>query len=790
MENILQNIDSVTGKRKRGRPRKNQEVTPKMPEQIQKIIDVVNETKAKEAEEFHQIIVQEKAKRKGQWDVKSTDKIEYFDSRLSYEVIGYKPIDKTRGLDFNPSWFMEARDTFEKSNKYCQYHRGSKAYDDFWTQEYKRCRDGMESHGYRITGDHYYFLNYYRLKDLTKTIKAGSGRIESFPDFFVAQYIYFHYIELCRLLRKNAVGLKARGVGFSEIGASLVVNTYQTRRESRCVVSAHADNQLQPTLDKCWAQLNFCNDNTQGGFFKLRQKHDTDDWKRASSLKKIDGQDVESGWMSEIVGICAPKPRAIRGDRTDLLLYEESGSWEGWKKAFIQGDALVGIQGNRFGIKLGWGTGGDSGPALEGLADAYEHPDVYDVLPYKHNFTSGGEETITGFFIPSYAILNLKGYIDDRGWTDPVKAKEYYEREREKKLADPKAYVIYCAEYCFTAEEALALEGTNKFNKVLITNQLASIKLYNNGPTIEDGELQFTYKSGSERTSRNVTGVKWIPGKAGNIHIIEHPLWETKQNNTDGTTTIREPMRNLYVAGIDSIDIGQNQTSEYTTNPSKFCIVIKRRAYGMSEPEYVAYYMDRPNDERTAYENAMKLLIYYNCMCNIEATRLTMVNWAKDRGWVNYFMKRPIKTYPDVNRKRSNQIGTPATAAIISHQTDLIAAYVEDYCQHIWFSEFLDQLNRYTDENKGKFDIVAALGMVELADEELAGIVATKVEENSEDDWEDVGWFINDRGYKQFGVIPKVKKQPEAQCNWDHEYDSYNMGHSSDPRYNHDYRRN
>jgi hypothetical protein len=43
---------------------------------------------------------------------------------------------------------------------------------------------------------------------------------------------------------------------------------------------------------------------------------------------------------------------------------------------------------------------------------------------------------------------------------------------------------------------------------------------------------------------------------------------------------------------------------------------------------------------------------------------------------------------------------------------------------------------------------VAALGMVELADEELAGIVATKVEENSEDDWEDVGWFINDRGYK------------------------------------------
>jgi hypothetical protein len=35
----------------------------------------------------------------------------------------------------------------------------------------------------------------------------------------------------------------------------------------------------------------------------------------------------------------------------------------------------------------------------------------------------------------------------------------------------------------------------------------------------------------------------------------------------------------------------------------------------------------------------------------------------------------------------------------------------------------LDELARYTDENKGKFDIVAAMGMAELADEELSGII-------------------------------------------------------------------
>jgi len=215
--------------------------------------------------------------------------------------------------------------------------------------------------------------------------------------------------------------------------------------------------------------LDFCNEKTDGGFFKLRQKKNTELNKRASIVKKIDGQEVETGWMSEINAIIADKPNKIRGDRTDILLYEESGSWPNWKKAYIQGEALVGIQGSKFGIRMAWGTGGDAGPALEGLADAYENPEIYDGLPYKHCFTPTGEETITAYFIPAYAILNKPGYIDSRGYCNYAKAKKYFEDVRISKMSDRNAYLIYCAEYCFTADEALALEGTNKFNKVLIS---------------------------------------------------------------------------------------------------------------------------------------------------------------------------------------------------------------------------------------------------------------------------------------------------------------------------------
>ena len=173
-----------TVKKKRGRPRKTQ-----LPEEIQKIVE---EVKEKEQQEFKEIIQEAKKSldKDRKWDVESKDEITFFDSTLSYEITGYRPINKEQGLDFDPNWFTEVRDTFTRTGNYCQYRPNTKAYADFWTQEYIRCREGMTVNGYTITGDHYFFLNYYQLMDLTSTKKAGEGRLYDFPKFFVAQYTF------------------------------------------------------------------------------------------------------------------------------------------------------------------------------------------------------------------------------------------------------------------------------------------------------------------------------------------------------------------------------------------------------------------------------------------------------------------------------------------------------------------------------------------------------------------------------------------------------------------------
>ena len=70
----------------------------------------------------------------------------------------------------------------------------------------------------------------------------------------------------------------------------------------------------------------------------------------------------------------------------------------------------------------------------------------------------------------------------------------------------------------------------------------------------------------------------------------------------------------------------------------------------------------------------------------------------------------------------------------------------------------LDELIRYTNENKRKFDIIAAMGETELASEELNGTVPRKCEEVHEK-FEAIGYYKDENGIKHYGIIPK-KSEP------------------------------
>lgn len=686
------------------------------------------------------------------WDVKLNDKIDYFDSDLSYELTGYRPLTKTKGLDFKPEWFTEAREVKLQTGKYCSYPQGTKAYMDFWKKEYDRCNNGMSVNGYRITGDHYFFLNYYRLPE-TDVKKAGQGRGLIFPAFVDKQYEYFHYIEMGQILKHDVLTVKSRGIGWSEIGASLLVNNYSTRRNTHNVIIAATDKFVSDSLKKAWLQLDFLNADTEGGMRHVRQKMNTAYHKKASKINK-QREELPNSWNSDIEGLVIDQSSKLRGDRIDLLLYEEAGSNPILKETYIKGNALVEVGGNKIGTRIVFGTGGDM-KSVDQLRDMFYNPIAFNILPYRHNNFDSGEYKLSGFFVSAADFILKDGYeseegkyirfIDDRGVVDREEVKKFRNLTRNNLLSMPKEYKRECAEHCFTAEEAFALEGENQFDQALIAEQMARILM--NGkdvPTIQHGTLEYIFKD-NVVTDEMIEGVKFVSQQGGKVHVLEAPKIDDDK---------QVPV-NLYVAGIDGIDLGQEDTSASYKDPSDFCVVILRRAYGMHPPQIVAYYKDRPQKVRDAHVMCLRLLQWYNAKACLESTRISLLQFFRSKKCENrYLMRRPRACQSDIQNGKSRQFGAPANETTIKHGLDMISDYIDEYCGEIWFREILDELSRYSYENKRKFDIVAAMQMAFLANEELM-FVQPKID-SQQDKFEDFGYWKDERGIIHKGRIPKA----------------------------------
>lgn len=676
------------------------------------------------------------------WDYGPNDVIDTFDFNKSYWITKYRPINDIDGLDFNPDLFRETAIRKQSTGKYSGAIHRSKAYKEFWDREKDRCINGYEVNGYRVSGDNYFFLNFYNLK--TSEVDQVNQDF-GFPSFLVFQYEYFHYIEMCELLKKDIGVLKSRGIGFSEIAASNAVKSYTFIPNYRIVITAFSEKNLRPTLDKVWYQMDWLNENTEGAFRRVRMTLNTKDHKRAS----IKGADLsERGHRSEVQGIIVDDPDKLRGDRIQKLIFEEAGADPVLVKKWVKGEALITVLGGkRVGTILAFGTGGSSkAGSMEGLKTIITDPKAYNILPVHHNYTIDGSYITTGMFIPAYKIVY--SLIDKRGYCDRTKAMAWYNSVRATKAGNPKDLIDYQAEYCFTIEEALIQKEDNMFPREELAEQLTAIEIYKTVEKPKSGFLTWDVDREGERTGK----VKWRDDPKGNIFITEHPMLG---EHGDG-------YKNLYVGGIDSIDIGSKDSATMdSTKLSDFCILVKKRMFGLEEPQYVAMYKDRPRDPREAYENAAKLLTYFGANAVLESTRTAILTYFRDKKYIHLLMKRPRATLSDVSKSNPNMYGAPSNEKTINHGRELVYDFCLDYSHTIKYREILEQLLNYSDEKKKQFDIVAAMQMTELADEEIT--FRKPVERNEvANKFRDFGWWTDDNGYKHYGPIPLTNEERNA----------------------------
>lgn len=661
----------------------------------------------------------------------------FFDPELSYETTGYRPITETKGLDFNPVPFREVGMTQVNTGSYTDMHFGTRKHREWWEEQHKRSTDGFVHNNYRITGDNYFFLNFYSMLVAKEGQKAGSGRNFVHPNFWAVHYEWFHYIELAEILGYDGVGLKSRGVGFSEVGASLGVRPFVTTPWFHTMYLASYEPFLtgKGIIQKCWVQLDWLNQNTEGGMRRVRQVVNQGLHRRASKQNK---QGEEFGHMAQISGQVVDKADKLRGDRAERVIFEESGSNPILLDTFAVSQALVIINGVRLGTRIIFGTGGDTGPGLHGLEKMFLKPRTYGILPYKHKYNKSGHYVETGYFLPAWRTV--MGAMDSRGVASEEKGKAYYNKTRNNLQNDPESYLRHCAEYCFTYEEALSQKGQNRFNQVKLANQRLDIEVHETTPKPKRGHLMWQYVP----NTNEISGVKFVEHPQGTVEVSEEPTLDEKGNR----------IRDLYVAGIDSIDVGSNE-SIVGEDGSKFCITVKKRTFGLDGNKYVCKYLDRPKDVREAYEKARMILYWYGCKANIEATRVGLIAYFREKNCINMLMKRPRYAIEGQyqNKEASGLYGTQASPKMIEYGIDLVAAFIEDFCHNMYFLDMVEQCQNYSSEMKGLYDIIAAMQMTEIADQDMMGIVPKQ--EEVADDWEDFGYWKDSNGRLHYGVIPK-----------------------------------
>ena len=401
------------------------------------------------------------------------------------------------------------------------------------------------------------------------------------------------------------------------------------------------------------------------------------------------------------------------------------------------------------------GTGGSV--SSDQAKDIFTSPDANNLLAVNDFTLKAGKKHCV--FIPADYLYGGAGWertgVNDNDW-----AKEVLDKKRKLKEDDIKMYDKFTQEFPYTVEEVFKKSGTNIFHQRNIAKQWGDIEF--GGDEIlkpEVGYLEWKRSAGG-----NIVGVTWAKNPDGNIHIVEHPYHGKTENNI---------YPDLYVAGVDSIDQGRLDSTSSKQRSSLAMLVKKRIVDGeyfkQTSNLYVAKYIGRSLDVRDDYEEALKLTMYYSAKLNVEYTKIGIVQYFRERKQWHRLMKRPMIARSSAGSGESEHIkklreqtllGTTTTPVVIDYGDGKIKEYTRDFCHNLFFVDLLEQLRDYQREDRTRYDLVVAMALCEIADEDLLGIPARTNDADTRG-FEEFGYYTDYNGNKKFGVIPGAKKKVE-----------------------------
>ncbi len=300
-------------------------------------------------------------------------------------------IRNNKGIWINTSVFREEGEFFKRNGYYCSDPWGSPSWYEYWKEQRRRCIEGYEVAGARITGDHYFYLNFCPIMKVDDSSSKTSKKIKGFPDFWDGDYNYFWVREIARyglldyltldqrynfdllsdleqveVLKKmyndlhlivkipshtiiksrkkdvedifkhnlkggfNLIVGKSRRKGYSYKAGAIAAKNFYFKLDSMTIFGAYDKKYLYPNgiFSMSMRYINFINSNTAFQTPSDVVNKPNAGHIKASYIQYKNGIKSEEGLMSEIMALSfKDNPDAARGKDADEVFFEESGAF-------------------------------------------------------------------------------------------------------------------------------------------------------------------------------------------------------------------------------------------------------------------------------------------------------------------------------------------------------------------------------------------------------------------------------------------------------------------------------
>ena len=494
-------------------------------------------------------------------------------------------------------------------------------YGKWIREEIKRCYYGYvrESDGMWVTGDEYFFLNYWPIEqtEIKKNGKKGD-RIIDFPEVWEGINLRYHYIDQAingGLYNPNGGNngceissrIKSKSYTMSAMMGKRFVLGENTKsnKKVKCMATAYQKQYLisDGILNKFQAGIDFLTINTQFPNKKIRNSLSDMSW--IMGYYDLD-TGTQRGTLNEVIGVSAKDDISkVRGKRLHLIVIEEFGSFPNVTNLYNILIPSVQEGDISFGFMYLIGTAGDDESDFIGAQELVYNPNGYRMYALPNVFDKEGQsKPYITFFFPGY--MNRKGCYDENGNSDVTKAilEILIDRYRVKyNSSDVNSITKTIAEIPITPQEAILRTKGNIFPITEITQRLTEI---DSNPSFYDdtyiGDLVLNSRGEVEFVmNKSLTPIREFPVKDINVEgALE--IYEMPQKINDKVPYER------YIASLDNYE---NDQAESVSLGSMFVL-------DLWTDRIVAEYTGRPMFADDLNEKFRLLCMFYNAKGLVE----------------------------------------------------------------------------------------------------------------------------------------------------------------------------